>query len=151
MKDRALLRIEGPLGSFYLREESQRPIIMMAGGTGIAPLKGILEHAFYIGFDRPIHLFWGVREKRDLYMDALPKAWSEAYPQFRYTAVLSDPEEGDAWQGETGFVNDAVVRSITCIQMPLNLPATSSKKSGRTTDRNHFILFAATNHQRRSR
>jgi len=111
MKDRALLRIEGPLGSFYLREESPRPIIMMAGGTGIAPLKGILDHAFYIGFDRPIHLFWGVREKRDLYMDSLPKAWAEEYPQFRYTAVLSDPEEGDAWQGETGFVNDAVVRA----------------------------------------
>ena len=55
MKDRALLRIEGPLGTFYLREQSPRPVLMMAGGTGFAPLKGMLEHAFYIGFDRPIH------------------------------------------------------------------------------------------------
>lgn len=116
MKDRALLRIEGPLGSFYLREDSPRPVIMMAGGTGIAPLKGILDHAFYIGFDQPIHLFWGVQAKRDLYMDALPKAWADKYPQFSYTAVLSDPgaadpEEADAWQGETGFVNEAVLRA----------------------------------------
>ncbi len=111
MKDRALLRIEGPLGSFYLREDSTRPIIMMAGGTGIAPLKGILDHAFYIGFDHPIHLFWGVQEKRDLYMDELPKAWADKYPQFSYTPVLSDPQHTDAWQGETGFVNDAVLRA----------------------------------------
>jgi CDP-4-dehydro-6-deoxyglucose reductase len=112
MKDRALLRVEGPLGSFYLRDESQRPIIMIAGGTGFAPLKGMLEHAFYTGFDRPIHLFWGVRALRDLYMDELPAAWSQQYPQFRYTPVLSDPEEGaPAWQGATGLVTDAVIRT----------------------------------------
>jgi CDP-4-dehydro-6-deoxyglucose reductase, E3 len=111
MKDRALLRIEGPLGSFYLREESPRPVIMMAGGTGIAPLKGILDHAFYIGFDRPIHLFWGVNEKRDLYIDDLPKAWAKKHPKFRYTAVLSAPAEDDIWEGETGFVSEAVVRA----------------------------------------
>jgi CDP-4-dehydro-6-deoxyglucose reductase len=112
MKDRALLRIEGPLGSFYLREDSPRPIIMMAGGTGFAPLKGILEHAFYVGIDRPIHLFWGVRAKRDLYMDDLPRSWAQQYPQFKYTAVLSEPEEvAPAWQGATGLVSEAVLQT----------------------------------------
>jgi len=109
MKDRALLRIEGPLGSFYLREESQRPVLMMAGGTGIAPLKGMLEHAFHINFDRPIHLFWGVRAKRDLYMDALPRQWAEQHPNFQYTAVLSEPDADDDWQGATGPVSSAVI------------------------------------------
>lgn len=111
MKDRALLRIEGPLGGFYLREQSPRPVIMMAGGTGFAPLKGMLEHAFYIGFERPIHLFWGVRARRDLYMDALPRDWQRQHPGFRYTPVLSDPEEGDDWKDATGLVTDAVVQA----------------------------------------
>jgi len=112
MKDKALLRVEGPLGSFYLREDSTRPVIMIAGGTGFAPLKGMLEHAFYTGFDRPVHLFWGVRAERDLYMDELPAAWSQQYPQFRYTPVLSHPEEGSSpWQGATGLVTDAVVQA----------------------------------------
>ena len=117
MQDRSLLRIEGPLGSFYLRENSIRPIIMMAGGTGFAPLKGILEHAFYIGFDRPIHLFWGVRARRDLYMDELPRTWAEQRPHFRYTAVLSEPEEGgQAWAGASGLVSDAVLDTYPRLQ-----------------------------------
>lgn len=111
MKDRALLRINGPLGSFYLREESTRPVIMMAGGTGFAPLKGMLEHAFHIGFKPPVHLFWGVRQQRDLYMDELVKTWVRQHPQLRYTPVLSEPEAGAGWQGETGLVSDAVLKS----------------------------------------
>jgi CDP-4-dehydro-6-deoxyglucose reductase len=111
MKDRALLRIEGPLGSFYLREDSPRPVIMIAGGTGIAPIKGMLEHAFHVGFARPIHLFWGVRALRDLYMDDVPRAWASQYSDFSYTPVLSDPEEGDNWQGASGLVNEAVLNA----------------------------------------
>ncbi len=112
MKDRALLRVEGPLGSFYLRDDSPRPVIMMAGGTGFAPLKGMLEHAFYTGFDRPIHLFWGVRAQPDLYLDALPRGWQEQYPHFRYTPVLTEPEQSSPpWQGATGLVTEAVVEA----------------------------------------
>ena len=109
MKDRALLRIEGPLGSFYLREQSLRPVLMMAGGTGFAPLKGMLEHAFYIGFNQPIHLFWGVRSKRDLYMDELPRQWQNQYPNFKYTPVLSEPQAEDQWQHATGLVHETLM------------------------------------------
>ncbi|GMQ89165.1 MAG: CDP-6-deoxy-delta-3,4-glucoseen reductase [Gammaproteobacteria bacterium] len=109
MRDRALLRIEGPLGSFYLREDSQRPVLMMAGGTGFAPLKGMLEHAFYIGLDRPMHLFWGVRSLRDLYMDDMAREWEKQFPNFTYTPVLSEPDQADQWQGATGLVHEILM------------------------------------------
>ena len=109
MKAKTIFKIEGPLGSYYLREESNRPVILVGGGTGFAPLKGMLEHAFKIGFDQPIHLFCGVRAVRDLYMDEMVKAWLQQHPKLKYTAVLSQPEEGDNWQGRTGHVSDAVV------------------------------------------
>lgn len=110
MQESALLRIEGPLGQFYLREESPRPILMLAGGTGFAPLKGMLEHAFHAGVQRPITLYWGVRARRDLYLDELPKAWARQHPNFRYVPVLSDPQPEDDWSGATGFVHEAVLR-----------------------------------------
>ena len=109
MKVKTLLKIEGPLGSYYLREDSNRPVILIGGGTGFAPLKGMLEHAFKIGFDQPIHLFCGVRAVRDLYMDATVKAWLEQYPNLKYTPVLSQPEAGDNWQGKTGYVSAEVI------------------------------------------
>ena len=109
LKEKALLRIEGPLGSYFLREDSDRPIILVGGGTGFAPLKGMLEHAFHINFDRPIHLFCGVRAKRDLYMDDIVQQWMKQHPNLKYTPVLSDPMDEDDWQGETGFVHESVV------------------------------------------
>jgi len=109
MKVKELLRLEGPLGSYYLREESDRPIILMGGGTGFAPLKGMLEHAFHIGLNRPIHLFCGVRARRDLYMDDMVKGWLEQHDNLKYTPVLSDPEKDDDWQGKTGFVHEAII------------------------------------------
>ncbi|WP_422126577.1 CDP-6-deoxy-delta-3,4-glucoseen reductase [Thioalkalivibrio sulfidiphilus] len=110
MKEKALMRIEGPLGSFFLREDSERPVLLMGGGTGFGPLKAILEHAFEIGVKRPLHLFWGVRAKRDLYLDELPRQWAEAHEHFRYTPVLSEPQAEDAWTGETGYVHEALLR-----------------------------------------
>ena len=109
MKPKTLLRMEAPLGSYYLREDSNRPIILMGGGTGFAPLKGMLEHAFQIGLKQPIHLFCGVRAKQDLYMDELASGWAKCYAQLQYTPVLSDPRAEDQWTGLTGFVHEAVV------------------------------------------
>ncbi|MEJ2610242.1 MAG: CDP-6-deoxy-delta-3,4-glucoseen reductase [Candidatus Thiodiazotropha sp.] len=107
MKEKTILRIEAPLGSYYLRETSQKPIILMGGGTGFAPLKGIIEHAFKIGVGRPMHLYWGVRSHADLYLPELPQKWVAQYPHFSYTPVLSNPDE--EWQGARGWVHEAVV------------------------------------------
>lgn len=110
MQVKALLRIRGPQGSFFLREEPTRPVILMGGGTGFAPLKGIIEHAFHIGFKPPMHLYWGARTRRDLYQDALPLSWSAQHAQFRYTPVLSEPLPEDHWEGRMGFVHHAVAQ-----------------------------------------
>jgi CDP-4-dehydro-6-deoxyglucose reductase len=110
LREKALLRFQGPLGTFFLREDSDRPAILVGGGTGFAPLKGILEHAFEIGWRQPQHLFWGVRARRDLYLDELPREWERRYGNFRYTPVLSEPGPANGWTGETGLVTEAVVR-----------------------------------------
>ena len=109
MKEGSLLRLEGPFGQFYLREDSPRPILIMAGGTGFAPVKGIIEHAFELGVERPIYLYWGVRARRDLYLDALPRQWAEQHPNFHYVPVLSDPQPEDAWQGRIGLVHNMLI------------------------------------------
>ena len=108
MKEKTIMRIEAPLGSYFLREDSDRPIIFMGGGTGFAPLKGIIEHAFEIGIDRPMTLYWGVRSQKDLYLPDLPQQWAAQHPNFTYIPVLSEPDEG--WQGRTGWVHDSVVQ-----------------------------------------
>ncbi len=110
LREKALLRIQGPLGTFFLREDSDRPAILVGGGTGFAPLKGMLEHAFEIGLRQHLHLFWGARARRDLYLDELPRRWTRANGNFHYTPVLSEPGPEDAWTGETGLVTDAVVK-----------------------------------------
>jgi CDP-4-dehydro-6-deoxyglucose reductase len=108
-REKAIMRIHGPLGQFYLRESSDRPIVFMAGGTGFAPVKAILEHAFAEGVTRPMHLYWGVRAKRDLYLNDLPLQWQNRYANFRYTPVLSAALPEDHWQGRTGWVHEAVL------------------------------------------
>jgi len=109
MKAKDLLRIEGPLGSFYLREDSDRPILLIAGGTGFAPIKGIIEHIIACAITRPVHVYWGVRAKRDLYQHELAQSWAEKYAHIQYTPVLSEPLPQDNWTGRTGFVHQAVM------------------------------------------
>ena len=108
MREKAILRIRAPLGTFVLREDSPRPMLFVAGGTGFAPIKGMIEHAFHVGIERPMHLYWGVRAARDLYLADLPRQWEASHPGFRFTAVLSEPDEG--WQGHRGFVHSAVLQ-----------------------------------------
>ncbi len=112
MKVKSLLRIRGPLGSFYLREDTHRPIVLIAGGTGFAPVKSIVEHAIKIGLQVPMAIYWGVRSKRDLYLDELPRQWAQAHPQITYTPVLSEPLEEDQWDGATGWVTDVVAEEL---------------------------------------
>lgn len=108
LKLKSIMRIEGPLGSFFLREDSNRPVILMAGGTGFGPIKGIIEHSLAANINRPLHIYWGVRAKEDLYMHDVAQAWANQYAHIHYTPVLSEPKDGDNWQGRTGFVHDAI-------------------------------------------
>ncbi len=105
----ALLRIQGPLGTFFLREDSTRPLIFIAGGTGYAPIQSILRHLFEQGRKREIVFYWGARAGRDLYADAKLKEWAATQAGFQYIPVLSEPVPEDRWAGRTGFVHDTVL------------------------------------------
>ncbi len=102
------LRFEGPLGSFYLRE-SRRPIIFVAGATGFAPIKSIVEDAFHRGMRRPMLLYWGVRRPKDLYMMELAQHWQAEHDNFKFVPVLSEPKPEDRWQGRSGLVHEAIL------------------------------------------
>ncbi|HZW26624.1 MAG TPA: CDP-6-deoxy-delta-3,4-glucoseen reductase [Gallionella sp.] len=108
MKERDILRFKGPLGSFFLHEDTDRPILFVASGTGFAPVKAIIEHALYIGLKRPMHFYWGARTLSDLYMLDMARQW-ESNHGIKFTPVLSEPAASDDWQGRTGFVHQAVM------------------------------------------
>lgn len=108
MQVKEIVRFYGPLGTFSL-QESTRPILMVGGGAGFAPLKAMLEHAFAYGVTNPITLYWGVRTHADLYFHENLRRWQGEYPNFFYTPVLSDPLTTDYWQGQTGWVHSQVV------------------------------------------
>jgi CDP-4-dehydro-6-deoxyglucose reductase len=109
MRERAILRFEAPLGSFYLREESSKPIVFVAGGTGFAPIKSVIEHAMHLGTNRSMVLYWGCRSLRDLYLPHLPGEWARQHPNFTFIPVLSEPKAEDNWSGRTGLVHQAVL------------------------------------------
>lgn len=108
MKVKDIMRINGPLGSFFLRE-SDKPVIFVAGGTGFAPIKGILAHVFHHQTDRQMVLYWGARALKDLYMPALPSEWQQTHANFGFIPVLSKPLAEDHWRGRTGHVHEAVL------------------------------------------
>ena len=112
MKERDILRLEGAFGTFFLREDSDKPIILLASGTGFAPIKAIVEHAFHTRNARTMVLYWGARIRADLYMHELPERWAAEHNNFRYVPVLSEPLASDAWSGRTGLVHAAVMRDI---------------------------------------
>ena len=107
LAEKTVLRIQGPLGSFVLREQSTRPMLFIGGGTGFAPLKGMLEHAFHRGIARPMTLYWGVRAERDLYLPELPQRWAAEHANFLFVPVLSEPDPD--WGGRRGYVHEAVL------------------------------------------
>jgi CDP-4-dehydro-6-deoxyglucose reductase len=114
--DKTLLRIEGPLGQFWFREESPRPALLIGGGTGYAPLRAMLRHLLERGDRRPLHFYWGAQAVVDLYEDALVRAWCEKYSNLRYTPVLSNPSDQDKWQGRCGWVHAAALEDNPNIQ-----------------------------------
>jgi CDP-4-dehydro-6-deoxyglucose reductase len=109
MKERDMLRFEGPHGGFFLREESSKPIILVAGGTGFAPIKSIIEHALHTPSQRPMTLYWGARDRSGLYLPELPQRWALEHAQIKYVPVLSEPSKDDAWAGRIGLVHQAVL------------------------------------------
>ncbi|HZH56466.1 2Fe-2S iron-sulfur cluster-binding protein [Yanghanlia caeni] len=111
MKVREILRVEAPLGSFFLRE-SDKPIIFLASGTGFAPIKAIIEDMIATGNSRPVHLYWGGRRPGDLYMDSLAREWAASRPDFHYVPVVSDALPEDGWAGRSGYVHRAVMEDF---------------------------------------
>lgn len=96
------LRIDLPYGEFVFNQDSDRPAILLATGTGFAPVKSLVEDQIRRASDRPVHLYWGARHREDLYLSDLPQKWSATLPWFSYTPVLSRPAAD--WDGRTGFV-----------------------------------------------
>jgi CDP-4-dehydro-6-deoxyglucose reductase len=112
MKEKDILRFEGPLGTFFLREDSDKPMVLLASGTGFAPIKSIVMHAFHSGVQREMVLYWGGRRPRDLYMAELCMQWQAEHANFSFIPVVSDALPEDAWLGRTGFVHRAVMQDF---------------------------------------
>ncbi len=112
MKPGDVVRFEGPLGQFTLRD-SRQPILFVAGATGFAPVKSIVEDAFARGVQRPMRLYWGVRRREDLYMLERCEQWQREHANFTVVPVLSEPAEGDGWTGRTGLVHEAILADFT--------------------------------------
>ena len=112
MKEKDILRIEGPYGSFFLREDSTKPMVLLASGTGFAPIKAIIEHMQFKGITRDASLYWGGRRPADLYQSAWIEAKLAEMPNLRYVPVVSNALPDDAWIGRTGFVHEAVLQDF---------------------------------------
>jgi CDP-4-dehydro-6-deoxyglucose reductase len=112
MKEKEILRMEGPYGSFFLREDSNKPIILLASGTGFAPVKALLEHMQHQGVERPVSLYWGARKPKDLYMSTWVTDQLATMPHLTYVPVVSDTRVEDGWTGRGGFVHQAVMQDF---------------------------------------
>lgn len=116
MKLKDILRFEGPLGSFFLREDSDKPMIFLASGTGFAPIQAIIEHTIHEKMTRPIHLYWGGRRPSDLYFHEKCLEWASSHSHIQYIPVISNATPEDAWTGRTGFVHQAVIADVPDMQ-----------------------------------
>jgi CDP-4-dehydro-6-deoxyglucose reductase, E3 len=112
MKEKEIVRIEGPFGTFFLREDSAKPMILLASGTGFAPIKAVIEDMQIKGIDRPATLYWGGRRPADLYLDDWVKATMAEMPNLKYVPVISNAVPEDNWRGRTGFVHAAVLQDF---------------------------------------
>jgi CDP-4-dehydro-6-deoxyglucose reductase len=112
MKEKEILRVEGPYGSFFLREDSDKPIVLLASGTGFAPIKALIEHMQFKGITRQATLYWGGRRPSDLYMHDWLLAKAAEMPNLKYVPVISNALPEDNWTGRAGFVHKAVVEDF---------------------------------------
>jgi CDP-4-dehydro-6-deoxyglucose reductase, E3 len=112
MKEKDILRMEGPFGSFFLREDSEKPMVLLASGTGLAPIKAIVEEMQFKGIHRPAVLYWGCRSLADLYLHTWAVETARVMPNLIYIPVLSEPKPEDDWTGRTGFVHQAVMADL---------------------------------------
>lgn len=115
IKPRALVKLELPLGTFFIRENSDRPILLLATGTGFAPVKAMLESLIAKGIHRtrPIHIYWGARRRCDLYLEALARKWAQEHGNIRFAPVLSRPTAECEWTGAVGYVQEHAARDHT--------------------------------------
>ena len=107
MQERDLVRFRGPQGSFYLREDSKKPMVLIAGGTGFAPIKAIVEHALAEKCKRPMHIYWGGRGRIDLYLSQFAEQWERSHAHIRFIPVLAEPDAG--WSGRRGLVHEVAM------------------------------------------
>jgi len=112
MKEKDILRMEGPFGSFFLRDDTDKPLVLLASGTGVAPIKALIQQLQHKASTRPAVLYWGCRRKADLYQHDWCLQAAAEMPQLRYVPVLSEPTPDDAWTGRTGFVHQAVMADL---------------------------------------
>lgn len=118
MKEKAIVRIEGPFGTFSITEKSNRPLILVAGGTGFAPIKSMVEQLIQQGDSRLVHLYWGVQAQADLYLNDVAQAWDDKHTTLDYNPVLLKPSNADEkenWQGRTGFVHESVINDFNSL------------------------------------
>lgn len=112
MKLREIVRVEGPFGSFFLRDDSDKPVVFLASGTGFAPVKAIIERMMEQGSSRKAVLYWGGRRPCDLYMHETVLEWVARWPGLSYVPVVSEALPADGWSGRTGFVHLAVLEDF---------------------------------------
>jgi CDP-4-dehydro-6-deoxyglucose reductase len=112
MKERDILRFNGPHGTFFLREDSDKPIVLVAGGTGFAPIKAIVEHAIAENCQRPMTIYWGGRRQADLYLQQLAEQWATEHSHIQFIPVLAESAPEDGWTGRTGLVHHAAMQDF---------------------------------------
>ncbi|GKX55005.1 CDP-6-deoxy-delta-3,4-glucoseen reductase [Leminorella grimontii] len=121
LQENTLMRIEGPCGTFFIRD-SNRPIIFLAGGTGFAPVKAMVEHLVQKQTTREIYIYWGMPRAKDFY-STLPNEWSEQYKNIHYIPVVSDDDQ--TWDGRKGFVHHTIIQDFDSLE-PFDIYACGS-------------------------
>ena len=113
LKEKDILRFEGPLGTFHLNPTSGKPMIMVAAGTGFAPIKAILDDMAQRNIQREVHLYRGSRDRAGLYLPHHAEQWGKTLQKFTHVPVLSDATSACDWSGRTGLVHEAVLEDFT--------------------------------------